>query len=1117
MVRDNNIEWIRQRLPRLSDIDSIKMEEMTLLMEASRCGLLEMCQELILCGVNIHEQNCHGITALHIAAMESHLSVLYRLIIVGGDPLIQSAAGNTCLHLLVAKAHCERRDPYRYISIIALILKKCPLIVNIQNERGETPLHLSCLFHSSQSLVLLTKLGNIDYSLLTNDGDDYLLCALHRYSVARAPHFTTDSSTTSFAMIESTLTSSFSSISSLSSSSHGSSLSFSSPTYCTTEHIHFVRYLLSLPTRWKIKRAIEFAEMNNLDELILLLTKYGQQKNFVSSSSLLHSGYLVCEMHERMHENTKIESTTSYACALQVNCCDQNQMGRLFVFSDQIGFCPANEETIVYLRKSEIFYVEKGITLRHDSAISFITKNQIFIFTSFLHIDEVFKVLSEFCRKPTSSPSVNLSDSLSGSFSGSFSIPSSRLHPSSAAITSSNNSARGISSDSSIVSFRFQSALQSLRTQKTNYTYYGFTRNDERDVEDEIEPEKLMEKVVKEKEEEKEKKKDSNYNILSLHISSLRPSLSPPRSMLPSRHRASPHNDSSSLPVLSPKRRSLKFRPLSPPTNSTNSSLLQSTLSQRHSVNLDSKLPTQQFVSYTYETRPSLWFEKSGGAAKKSLAPSDYWRKLYYRTSSSIISEKNESAWESIEKDIERTLPGHPLFDRYFEAPSPNTRKEDEKHHHRSKSPSEVEKEPESILADIPIGSIALRHLLRAYALRDPILGYSQSMNCIASVLLIVFNGDLEMSFWTLCGIVENILNQYYSDFSILVEDANLFDILLKLEIPILCEYWKEFGIDWGGVLQPSTIYRWFHTLFSHSSAAPPFTTLLWIWDNLITSGPQILFEVGLSILKLSSEQLRKFEEAEDALHCILSFSLSVSRSELSNTVAETRNSLQGKKLFVNDLRFTSILSHFPTFIQSLNNIGTPLHTQFINPTTLSSLFQKYGTLSHKRVSPTIDLKDFQQIMILIQLEAKPNSEVPSLNPNTLSKVFSLIDVDGDWRITFLEFIAGLFLLIFRSLSLSEHIYFIYKTISTYRELDDIVFEEFIHAAASIIHSSGQYKSTKIVPNSDSQLTFEQFYLRLHSEYFLMVNFCLRTETLMSCNFPQMPILSEINSNLTTK
>ena len=58
---------------------------------------------------------------------------------------------------------------------------------------------------------------------------------------------------------------------------------------------------------------------------------------------------------------------------------------------------------------------------------------------------------------------------------------------------------------------------------------------------------------------------------------------------------------------------------------------------------------------------------------------------------------------------------------------------------------------------DDAIGREELRQILYSYALRNPKLGYLQSMNFIAAQLLIVTN-DVETSFWIMTAVVELML-----------------------------------------------------------------------------------------------------------------------------------------------------------------------------------------------------------------------------------------------------------------------------------------------------------------------------------------------------------------------
>ena len=80
-----------------------------------------------------------------------------------------------------------------------------------------------------------------------------------------------------------------------------------------------------------------------------------------------------------------------------------------------------------------------------------------------------------------------------------------------------------------------------------------------------------------------------------------------------------------------------------------------------------------------------------------------------------------------IEKDLHRTFPNHRAFDEGGE------------------------------------GRNKLRDILTAYALRNPNVGYCQSLNYVAAMLLIALKLDAEASFWMLAALCEDLFPDFYS------------------------------------------------------------------------------------------------------------------------------------------------------------------------------------------------------------------------------------------------------------------------------------------------------------------------------------------------------------------
>uniref|UniRef100_G1NY14 Rab-GAP TBC domain-containing protein n=1 Tax=Myotis lucifugus TaxID=59463 RepID=G1NY14_MYOLU len=176
-------------------------------------------------------------------------------------------------------------------------------------------------------------------------------------------------------------------------------------------------------------------------------------------------------------------------------------------------------------------------------------------------------------------------------------------------------------------------------------------------------------------------------------------------------------------------------------------------------------------------------------------------------------------ATEEIERDLHRSLPEHPAF-------------------------------------QTETGIAALRRVLTAYAHRNPRIGYCQSMNILASVLLLY--ATEEDAFWLLVTVCERMLPDYFNRRVLGAQvDQSVFEELIQEQLPELAERLRD----------PSALaslsLSWFLTLFL---SIMPLESAVHVVDCFFYDGIKVVFQLGLAVLEANARALCSSRDDGQAL-----------------------------------------------------------------------------------------------------------------------------------------------------------------------------------------------------------------------------------------------------------
>ncbi|KXZ48876.1 hypothetical protein GPECTOR_25g461 [Gonium pectorale] len=163
-------------------------------------------------------------------------------------------------------------------------------------------------------------------------------------------------------------------------------------------------------------------------------------------------------------------------------------------------------------------------------------------------------------------------------------------------------------------------------------------------------------------------------------------------------------------------------------------------------------------------------------------------------------------------------------------------------------------------------GQAAMRRILTAYSLHNPLVGYCQGLNFVAGVILVAVDRDEELTFWLLAALIERILYQG-KDLDLVAE-----------KIPKLSEHMARIGCEISLIATD-----WFLTVFCVSL---PSESACRVLDALFHEGAKVLFRVALALLHSVEPQLLKIDNAGEFMRWVKEYMAGLHHIDPLMTVA---------------------------------------------------------------------------------------------------------------------------------------------------------------------------------------------------------------------------------------
>ncbi|KAK7959608.1 GTPase activating protein [Apiospora aurea] len=264
------------------------------------------------------------------------------------------------------------------------------------------------------------------------------------------------------------------------------------------------------------------------------------------------------------------------------------------------------------------------------------------------------------------------------------------------------------------------------------------------------------------------------------------------------------------------------------------------------------------------EWRGAAWFYYAGGPAILAKHGGVY---------DGLLKQKAKDVDnEAIERDLHRTFPDNIKFRSPHNSSAPNT----EAARNRNSTATMTVPTGNAARADETEMISALRRVLHAFSIYNPRIGYCQSLNFLAGLLLLFVESE-EQAFWLL-----NIITRVYlpGTHEMSLEGANVdLAVLMSSLRDSMPAVWSKIGGELDGTdavvkpksrrhrkgpeptrLPPITLCMtaWFMSCFIGTL---PIETTLRVWDVFFYEGSKTLFRIALAVFKIGENEIKSVSD----------------------------------------------------------------------------------------------------------------------------------------------------------------------------------------------------------------------------------------------------------------